>query len=189
MNSLLRLALACGLLCPAGLLAHPHHPAPRPLPEKSYEKPAEQPATPGQYVIRLQQMITFYDKPGEFGHMMVGRDHGFKQLSLILMETQPNGGPPLHTHETEEAHVLTDGTASYVIVNPKTQERRTFTVNAPYVARIPAGFPHTFINAGKTPFRLIAIFPDDKFTYTEVGPNPLVVPAPPGAAATPPAKP
>ena len=144
------------------------------LPKESYERNPEKPPTPGDYVIKLEQMRSFYDVPGEFGHMMIGKDHGFKQLSLILTETHPGGGPPLHTHETEEAHVLLKGKATYWIVNPATKERRIFTVQAPYVARVPAGFHHTFINAGDSIFNLVAIFPDDKFTYQEIGKNPLV---------------
>ena len=39
-----------------------------------------------------------------------GEDYGFDRLSFVLTETQPNGGPPLHTHTVEEGHVvLSDG--------------------------------------------------------------------------------
>jgi mannose-6-phosphate isomerase-like protein (cupin superfamily) len=186
MNALRSVSVIVGLTS-GFLFAHdgPHLPA-RPILPKSYEKPPEKNATPHDYVIRLQQMISFYDFPGEYGHMMLGRDHGFEQLSLIITETQPNGGPPLHTHETEEAHVLTEGSATYWIVDPSTRERRVFTVAAPYVARIPAGHPHTFINSGTSPFRLVAVFPDNKFTYQEVGPNPLVKSdAPPADTSSP----
>ena len=55
-------------------------------------------------------------------------------------------------HDTEEAHVLLEGTAQYRIGD------KTFTVQAPYVAKVPAGVPHTFINAGTKRFNLIAVF-------------------------------
>jgi mannose-6-phosphate isomerase-like protein (cupin superfamily) len=167
-----------GLISPAARAHEGDHPPPplRTLPAKSYEHQPEKPPTPDDYVIRLEQMGAFYDVPGEFGHALVGKDHGFKQLSFIITDTQPNGGPPLHTHDTEEAHVLIEGTAKYWVVDPATKKKRTFTATAPYVARIPAGFHHTFINAGPKPFRLIAVFPHEKPTYTEVGPNPLVPP-------------
>ena len=42
-----------------------------------------------------------------------GSEHGFKNLPSFHW-TAPGGGPPLHTHESEEAHVLTSGTMSYV---------------------------------------------------------------------------
>ena len=45
----------------------------------------------------------------------------------------------------------------------------------PYIARVPAGMPHTFINAGKAPFRLVAVFSGDKSpSYSKVNDNPLV---------------
>ena len=170
-------ALAC--LCLIALLAVPASQQKRDtrrkeLPKKSYEYPPEKPATPDDYVIKFNQMRSFYDVPGEFGHIMVGKDHGFKSLSFIVTETHPGGGPPLHTHETEEAHVLLEGQAKYWIENPGTHERRVFTVRAPYITRIPAGFQHTFINDGNKIFNLVAVFPDDKLTYNEIGKNPLV---------------
>jgi mannose-6-phosphate isomerase-like protein (cupin superfamily) len=71
-------------------------------------------------------------------------------------------------HDTEEAHVLLEGTARYRI------GERTFTVQAPYVAKVPAGVPHTFINAGSEPFKLIAVLPTKHPVTTRVGPNPLI---------------
>lgn len=139
-----------------------------PLPAQSYERAPQAPFDRSDYVVRLTQTKTFYDVPGEFGHMMDGQDYGFEALSFILTETHPNGGPPLHTHETEEAHVLLHGEVSYVIGD------RRFTTRAPYVARVPAGMPHTFINTGSAPFNLVAVFPSKRLTYKEVGPNPLV---------------
>jgi oxalate decarboxylase/phosphoglucose isomerase-like protein (cupin superfamily) len=61
-----------------------------------------------------------------------------------------------------------------VIEDPATGQRRTFDVRGPYVARIPAGFAHTFVNIGPQPFNLTAVFASSQPTYKEVGPNPLV---------------
>jgi mannose-6-phosphate isomerase-like protein (cupin superfamily) len=71
-------------------------------------------------------------------------------------------------HDTEEAHVLLEGTAEYRIGD------ETFTVHAPYVARVPAGVAHTFINAGSEPFHLIAVFASNHPTTKRIGPNPLI---------------
>src|ERR1700730_1582473 len=98
-------------------------------------------------------------------------DYGFDGLSFILTETQAGGGPPLHTHESEESHIVLHGQVEYVIGD------RRFTVEGPYVVRVPAGVPHTFRNAGIEPFNLIAVFPDKHLTYKELGKNPLVQPA------------
>jgi mannose-6-phosphate isomerase-like protein (cupin superfamily) len=71
-------------------------------------------------------------------------------------------------HDTEEAHILLEGTAQYRIGD------RTFTVNAPYIAKVPAGVPHTFINVGTEPFNLVAVFASKHPSTERIGPNPLV---------------
>ena len=75
---------------------------PRPLPPESYSHPPDAPFDRSDYVIRINQMSSFYDKPGEFGYAIHGEDYGFERLSFVVTETQPNGGPPLHTHTVEE---------------------------------------------------------------------------------------
>ena len=80
----------------------------------------------------------------------------------------PAGGPGLHVHDTEEAHVLLKGTAEYRIGD------KTFTVQGPYVAKVPVGIPHTFINAGNEPFNLIAVFASKHPNTKRIGPNPLI---------------
>jgi mannose-6-phosphate isomerase-like protein (cupin superfamily) len=105
------------------------------LPKKSYERQPEQPFSSLDYVFKPNQLTSFYDVPGEFGHAMEGATYGFKSLSFIITETQPGGGPPLHVHDCEEAHVLLEGTATYVLGD------RKFTVEGPYVVKIPTGVP------------------------------------------------
>ena len=48
------------------------------------------------------------------------------------------------------------------------------TAEGPYIARVPAGVAHTFINSGTEPVNVVATFPSRRRDYTEVGPNPLV---------------
>jgi len=138
------------------------------LPKESYERPPEQPFSSSDYVFKPNQMTSFYDVPGEFGHAMDGAQYGFESLSFIITETQPGGGPPLHVHDTEEAHVLLEGKVTYVMGDQR------FTVEGPYVVKIPAGTPHTFVNAGTQPLRLIGVLPTSHIEYKELGPNPLV---------------
>ncbi|HXE74932.1 MAG TPA: cupin domain-containing protein [Candidatus Xenobia bacterium] len=167
--------MASVVLTPAGGAPGPEGPCQEPPvwgdPAKetgSWMRPAEKPPNLDDYVIKLNQMHTFYDVPGEYGHALEGHEHGFNSLSFIVTETHPGGGPPLHTHDTEEAHVLLGGSAGYVIGD------KTFRAEGPYIARVPAGTPHTFINAGGRVMRLVAVFPDKKISYHEVGANPLV---------------
>ena len=106
--------------------------------------------------------------PGERIYLMRGEQHRFDALSLIMTETEPQGGPPLHTHDSEEAHVLYEGTVTYQIGDDR------FTVSGPYVARVPAGVPHTFINSGNQIFNLTCAFPTKHYTFQFVAPNPLL---------------
>ena len=169
------LLVAIGTSCAvASVQAQSSHGHPQTPPAKSYEKAPQRPANPAEYVIKLEQMPSFYDAPGEFGHIMLGKDHGFEQLSFIITETRPGGGPPLHIHDTEEAHVVLSGTASYVIEDPTTKKRKSFTVRGPYIVRIPARHPHTFINAGKQALHVIGTLPESDVSYHELGPKPLI---------------
>jgi len=141
---------------------------PTALPTESFEKPPEEPYDRSSYAIAPRQMTSFYDVPGEFGYIVNGQTYGFEGLSFIITETHPHGGPPLHTHKTEEAHVVLSGTMEYIIGNQR------FTVKAPYVARVPAGVAHTFVNAGTSPLNVIAVFPTSEVDWIQIGPNPLV---------------
>ena len=142
--------------------------APTPPPTASYSRPPDAPFDRSDYVVKINQMSSFYDKPGEFGYAIHGEEYGFDRLSFVLTETQPNGGPPLHTHTVEEAHVVLSGRVSYLIGD------RPLTADSPYIARVPAGVPHTFIYAGSEPINIVAVFPSKRRDYTEVGPNPLL---------------
>ena len=137
------------------------------LPAKEFTRPPENPTTqPPSFSIL--QLDYYYRVPGEFTHRLTGDKYGFESLSFIITETHPGGGPGLHVHDTEEAHVLLNGTAQYRIGD------KTFTVGAPYIAKVPAGVPHTFINAGSSQFNLIAVFASKHPNTRRVGPNPLI---------------
>jgi mannose-6-phosphate isomerase-like protein (cupin superfamily) len=141
---------------------------PRVPPDADFTRPPSKPHAPEDLVFSFDQLSDYYRVPGEFTHRLTGAEYGFDSLSFIISETHPGGGPGLHVHDVEEAHVLLSGAAQYRFGD------RTFTVRAPYVARVPAGTPHTFINAGTEPFNLIAVFPSKNPATTRVGPNPLV---------------
>lgn len=151
----MRFLVLLALLTPAIASAHDTHGTPLAS------------AGAGDYVVRLSQMAAIEAGKGEKIHLLRGREHGFDSLSFILTETAPGGGPPLHTHESEEAHVLTSGTMSYVIGD------QTFTVSAPYILRVPANTPHTFVNAGTTPLSLTAVFGSADYTFRPLAANPL----------------
>jgi len=63
--------------------------------------------------------------------------------------------------------VLTSGTMSYVVGDKR------FVASAPYIVRVPANTPHTFINAGSSPLQLTAVFDSAHYTFKPLAPNPL----------------
>lgn len=138
------------------------------LPDKEFTHAPEKPHDPTDFFFNFDQMDHYYRVPGEFSHRLTGDQYGFESLSFIITETHPGGGPGLHVHDTEEAHVLLKGSAQYRIGD------KTFTVEAPYVAKVPAGVSHTFINAGSKPFNLIAVFASKHPNTRRIGPNPLI---------------
>jgi mannose-6-phosphate isomerase-like protein (cupin superfamily) len=140
----------------------------QPLPEKDFTHPPAKPHDPADLVFTFDQLDHYYRVPGEYTHRLTGDQYGFDALSFIITETHPGGGPGLHVHDTEEAHVLLEGTVQYRVGD------KTFTVQGPYVAKVPAGVPHTFVNAGSTPFNLIAVFASKHPNTKRIGPNPLV---------------
>ena len=116
------------------------HIGPNVLPTESYERPPAVAFERSDYAFKFGQMTSFYDVPGEAGYFMNGEDYGFDSLSFILTETHPNGGPPLHTHETEEAHVVLRGSMEYIIGD------RRFSVTGPTSL--------AYLPASRTPFSI-----------------------------------
>jgi mannose-6-phosphate isomerase-like protein (cupin superfamily) len=139
------------------------------LPDKAFTHPPEKPHDPAADYFEFGQLEHFYRVPGEFTHRLIGDQYGFESLSFFITETHPGGGPGFHVHDTEEAHVLLEGSAQYRIGD------KAFTVDAPYVAKVPAGVPHTFINIGSKPFNLIVVFASKHPNTTRIGPNPLIL--------------
>lgn len=138
------------------------------LPCEAFTHLPGKPHDPTALLFTFDQLEHWYRVPGEFTHRLDGDRYGFETMSFIISETHPGGGPGLHVHDTEEAHILLQGTAQYQIGD------RVLTVQAPYVARVPAEVPHTFINVGTEPFNLIAVFATSHPNTTRIGPHPLI---------------
>ena len=137
-------------------------------PSADYDQLPKSTFSPGDNYFRFDQLPEAYRAPGEYTHRLDGETYGFDSLSFIVSDTQPSGGPNLHVHEFEEAHILLQGTARYQM------GEKTFTAEAPYIVKVPAGVPHTFVNAGTKPFNLVAVFASKKLASKRIGPNPLV---------------
>ena len=128
-------SLAFALAC-ASSAAHDPAPAQKALPAQNFTHPPEKPHDPAAFFFNFDQLDHLYRVPGEFTYRLNGDQYGFETLSFIITETHPGGGPGLHVHDTEEAHILLAGSAQYRICD------KTMTVQAPYVAKVPASGAH-----------------------------------------------
>ncbi len=120
------------------------------------------------YIIQPIHLKKYYVHPGEIGYIAEGKDYGFKSISVIMAMALPKGGPPLHKHSIEELHVVYEGTVEYIIND------RRFTATGPFIVKIPAEAPHTFINRRETPVNVVGVLPKNNTSYQELGPNPLL---------------
>ncbi len=111
------------------------------------------------YVAKVENLPVINPGPGEYVHVMEGQRNGYNNLTIGITETFPNGAPPMHSHEGEEAHVLLEGDVLYALGDT------LFTIKAPYIVNIPAGMPHAFKNIGKKTANLVVIFPTNVWKY------------------------
>ncbi len=111
------------------------------------------------YAVQLEKLPVINPGPGEYVHVMEGQRNGYKNLTIGITETYPNGAPPMHSHEGEESHVLLEGDILYALGDTM------FTIEAPYIVNIPAGMPHAFKNIGKKTANLVVIFPTNVWKY------------------------
>jgi len=110
------------------------------------------------FVIKMDEMVTINPAPGEYVTIMEGKRHGFKDTTIGITYTQQGGGAPLHTHETEESHVLVSGgKVRYQLGH------EVFVVKGPYIINIPPMVPHAFMNLKEKPIKLVVTFPHNEW--------------------------
>src|SRR5215470_7205027 len=83
--------------------------------------------------------------------------HGDSNLSIILVDVPPGGGPKLHKHPYEEIFILQEGQATYTI------GETTLEAKAGQIAIVPAGVPHKFVNSGSGRLRQVDIHHSARF--------------------------
>lgn len=105
------------------------------------------------------RLVVINPGPGEFVHVMEGRNHGYQNLTVGITYTAPGGAPPMHTHAGEEAHVLLEGEILYALGD------ELFTIKGPYIVNIPPMTPHSFVNIGTSLAELVVIFPTNVWEY------------------------
>src|SRR5687768_16027368 len=111
------------------------------------------------FALSKDDLDVIHPGPGEFVHVMEGRRHGYRNLTVGITYTAPGGAPPMHTHMGEEAHVLLDGKIMYALGDS------IFTMEGPYIVNIPPMVPHSFTNLGDGLAELVVIFPTNVWEY------------------------
>ena len=110
-------------------------------------------------LLQPQDLERIEAGPGKSIPLLEGAKHGYESLSLILSESAPGGGLPLHTHDCEEVHSVDAGRGAYAIGDER------FTLDGPFVLRIPAKMPHAFVNASRANLKITAAFGSPNYTF------------------------
>lgn len=95
----------------------------------------------------------------------VGADHQNVAVSVYLVEMEPGGGAPLHTHEYDEVLISVEGRARAVVGN----EVREAVPGDILVVK--AGTPHEFVNVGDTILKQIDIHTSPRFKQQNLQPT------------------
>jgi quercetin dioxygenase-like cupin family protein len=80
-----------------------------------------------------------------------GRLFGETNISFILVDVPPGGGPRLHSHPYQEIFIVQEGQATYTL------GATTLEVKAGNVVIAPPDVPHKFINSGEGRLRQVDI--------------------------------
>jgi len=93
----------------------------------------------------LDDIHPIQHRPGIRGRNLIATEHGFTSffVSELLMDT--GASIPLHTHPTEEALLVREGSLTVRIGD------QTVIADAESVVRIPQGIPHAVRNDGPRP--------------------------------------
>ena len=92
------------------------------------------------------------DDAGEFQGRHLGAN-----VSIIVVDAPPGGGPKLHRHPYEEVFVVQEGTATFTAGGEKIE------VTGGQVVVVPAGVPHKFVNTGVGRLRQVDVHASDRF--------------------------
>src|SRR5678816_1463653 len=124
--------------------------------------PVQQPPMTGidDFALSKSDLDVINPGPGEFVHVMEGRRHGYRNLTIGITYTAPGGAPPMHTHQGEESHVLTSGQKVMYALGDK-----LFVATGPYIINIPPMTPHSFQNLYDRVAELVVIFPTNVWEY------------------------
>ena len=87
---------------------------------------------------------------------LVGSDDGAKSLTIKEMVLHPGSQGQLHTHSTDQAIMVMEGSLQMVVGDETRTVRSGFTLLAP------PGVPHKLVNNTWVPARMLIIYPADE---------------------------
>jgi mannose-6-phosphate isomerase-like protein (cupin superfamily) len=90
-------------------------------------------------------------------HLLEGALFGLEHLTLVLGETAPGKGAPLHRHDYEELFIVHAGRGTYTI------GEEIVEAGPGDVVLIPAGAPHRFVNHTEDTLYHTAVHSTGKF--------------------------
>ena len=92
--------------------------------------------------------------PGTQSSILVGKDNGGKNLTVVNARIDPGAGLALHIHPSyEEATLVLEGNIEAVL------EDETRVLGAGDLLLAPAGVKHTITNQSDKPASVLAIYP------------------------------
>lgn len=117
-------------------------PSPEPIPADDATRHAVNVRADGPDVTHLSVV-------GDTYTILVAGSDTAGQYTMIDMHIPPDGGPPPHRHDFEEAFVVLEGQIDV------TFREDTFTAHAGDTINVPANAPHRFTNSSAQPARLL----------------------------------
>ncbi len=88
---------------------------------------------------------------------LVGADHGL-DITLILVDSAPGGGPRLHKHPYDEIFIVQEGQATFTVGDAE------IVAGPGDVLVAEAGEPHRFVNSGDGRLRQVDIHMSPAFS-------------------------
>ena len=95
-------------------------------------------------------------------HLFEGRAFGLAHLTVVVGESHPGQGVPLHHHDCEELIIVHAGRGTYTVGDT------TVEAGPGEVVVIPSGVPHRWVNHSQEPLVHTGVFSTDGFAMEVV---------------------
>ena len=94
---------------------------------------------------------------------MISAEHGAESLSVTELLIEPGYSGRLHTHDADQAFMVTEGSIQFIVGD------ETRTVRSGYSMLAPPGVPHRLVNNTWVAARMLVISPtnEQKANYVE----------------------